>query len=279
MTCNQTQTKQKEVIMSANVYNGIVSGYPNSGFNDLLEIWKNSCESWHMLLRGQRKTEDKLLYVFDTEKEPEELRPYDELERYEDAPEIGNLIEEKLEEEKKRDKNLEEWELEPIPSQYERICIDGLLGTYEYDNATNKGKITLYGKPILKTANKLGIDSFYFSSFIEAHEYPHAKMCTSLNTPLDFYRNFGSGVQIHKNAAYLYIEEGLANAYALKVFENSPYFPQLVNFVRHQASHYRFGLFLYNKYGNKEILAMWMRWWREFKSRESDYKKFLNKLL
>ena len=284
MTCehaNELKPNQKENKMSANVYNDMVSGQPNGSLNYLLYFWKNSCESYHTLLGGQGKIEDKLLYVFDTKNEPKELRPCDELERYEDAGKVGELIKEKLREKRERNRP-EERELEPIPSQYGRICIDGLLGKYEYDNATNKGKITLYGKPILKTANDLGIDPFYFSAFIEAHEYAHAKMCPSLNTSLNFYILFGSGTiqgKIHRNAAYLYIEEGFANAYALKVFENSQCFPKLCSFVSHQAPHYRFGLELYNKYRDRGTLTMWMRWWREFKSRYNDYEAFLRKLL
>ena len=268
MTCKQTrkqtQTKQKEVIMSKN------------------NMWENyfSKSYWHTPSMKACKKEDKLCYKVDTEKEPKKPRPCSELESHEDAREIRNLIEEKLEEEKRRDrKKLEEWELEPIPSQYRRICIDGLLGKYEYDNATNKGKITLYSKPILKTADELGIDPFYLSAFVEAHEYAHAKMCQWLNIPVKYHKNSGSRMKNHKNAAYLYVEEGLANAYALKVFEKSPYFSKLCSFVSHQAPHYRFGLELYNKYGNRgEVLAKRMILWKEFKSRDSDYKKFLNKL-
>lgn len=278
---NELKPNQKENKMGANVCNGIVSGQPNGDFNNLLDIWTNSCESRHTLSRGQGKIEDKLRYEFDTENEPKEPRLCDELERYEDARKIGKLIEEKLREERERNRP-EEWELEPIPSRYVRICIDGLLGKYEYDNSNNEGKITLYGIPILKAADDLGIDPFYFSAFVEAHEYAHAKMCPSLNTSLNFYTLFGSSIiqgKIHRNAAYLYIEEGLANAYALKVFENSPYFSKLRSFVLHQASHYRFGLDLYDRYRDKCDLTQWMRWWREFKSRDNDYEAFLRILL
>ncbi len=268
MTCehvNELKPNQKENKMGAN------------------NMWENyySKSCWHTPSMGECKKRDKLCYKLDTEKEPKEPRPCNELERYEDAREIRKLIEKNLEEEKKRDrKKLEEWKFEPIPSRYERICIDNLLGTYEYDNATNKGKITLYSKPILKTADELGIDPFHFSAFIEAHEYAHAKMCPSLYTPTYFFKCFGSAIKIHKNAAYLYVEEGLANAYALKVFEKSPYFFKLCSFVRHQAPHYRFGLELYNKYGNRgEVLAKRMILWKKFKYCNSDYKKFLNKLL
>jgi len=218
-------------------------------------------------------------YTTDTTTYPGDIQPCNELIEYEDIKEVKKIIEEiesKIEEKKSLERT-EEFFMKDntLSSNYLNICIDNLLGIYRHyrsNMGTIKGEIIKYLLPITDVAEKYGIDVFHLLNFVEAHEFAHAAMCPFLD-------KYPRKNPLRKNAAYLYIEEGFANAFALKSFENSIYFPHLLHFVLNQADHYRFGYTLFQKYNSwNELKDQIVRWKRYKLVENDDFQEYLKTL-